>query len=718
MFETPISKLVTTIEGQINHSSLMTSKIGKSIISLESIDTNERNRVNDTYEGLTVAIEAIASEMGYGPLGGSLLDDNKQPVIGFTRAQRDAAAIAAMLSSDYPTHMSRSLALEAVSSENLAVVQSMTVADSAARIGMEAYDERESRNATIYSIAYNMQSARQDEFGETLFPTLVITPDNVGFGVTINLMLVYDAIERRISGDVTDFMKKNLIRAAADPTILKKEQTRIIPVHIPQSADKFVDPAIVAPIDMLLEGETIHTAPLAIGKKFDLLGLSQTEALLSTGIMDMTDTIDPAVKLQSIYVKIGDDVLKFNTSNLPYSEFVYSTQQNYRLMQLNFTTNSMRINKATKNVDGSALTTLGSVITNDLIIRMEVNMSGTINIELGDTSVFGNMVSAFTVADANGNLLALDAAPAAAIVNAIKTATIVGYDLLAYRTNTNRRQRGQLIDVTRYTQLYNVPLRSPITAIHPATVDGQTDAADVQALIATTRRRVSNEAVTSLLNASSILKEYVDARDYTNIGPDVLGVSRYLVRPVYQHEAIDVNAIVDSLTSSDRSGDLQAALVNKIRDHVYQAYRDSEYPAAADTLAGGLAPVPTVVIATDPVLARYLTVSGDFRTLGNEFQVRIVHTLDRRMKGKIIATFGVFDESRNTSPNPMNFGNMVWAPELVLTANITRGGAYSRETVVQPRYLFVTHLPIMIDLEVTNVPDIWNKVTVNVNQNP
>ena len=277
----------------------------------------------------------------------------------------------------------------------------------------------------------------------------------------------------------------------------------------------------------------------------------------------------------------------------------------------------------------------------------------------------------------------------------------------------NRRQRGQLINTTRFTQLYNVPLRSPITAIHPINTDDNVEATDVQALVTTTRIRTSNDAVTSLINTAAILREYVDARDFTGAGPEVMGVGRFYVRPVFYNETIDMASAIDSIKSHERAADIQAVLVNKVRDLAYRMYRDSEYKAAADALAGGVAPVPTVIIGTDPVLARYLTVTGDLRTLGGEFDVRIVSSLDQRVQGKIFVAFGVFNDQRNTLVHPLNFGNMFWAPELVLTANISRGNTISKETVVQPRYLFVAHTPVMSVLEVENVPDVLGKVQIN-----
>lgn len=701
---TQLGKMIETLERSVSAGQMVTGQHTQSALSLESLSDDARHSLVAVGNELSTALETIGRDLGI----------EKH----ITSAQIEAGAIAGILAGDFRRSLSHKPEL-AVSTENAVVVQPQGLADALSErsFGLEAYDERENRNAVIYSIAYNYQAARQDEFGETFFPTLTVTPDNVGFGVTVNLMMVYDGVERKVTGTFEDFKKKNIIRAVADPSVLKKEQTRVIPVHRAQSQDKFATGFAVTNLN--LEGEVIPTAPLAFGKKVDLLGLSQTDTLLASGVMDMTDSLDPTISLQTVYVNIGGNKLAINVENLPLANFTYATQNNYRVENLAFTTTSVLLKKGMKQIDGSALTgDLADIDTNDWAVRLELAVTGNVNIETGETNVFGNMLAVHTVQRADGSFLALNDASLTDLIAAVNNQALAGYSLRAYRTNMNRRQRGQLIDVTRFTQLYNVPLRSPITTIHPINTDGTTDASDVQALITATRIRTSNESVTALLQASALLKDYVDARDQAGVGPDVLGVGRFFVKPVYMKDEVDFLADIDSVKSHERAADLQAVLVNKIRDMAYRMYRDSEYKAAADALAGGIAPVPTVILGTDPVIARYLNVTGDLRTLGSEFDVRIVSTLDYRMAGKIAIAFGLFDESRNTAPHPLNFGNMVWGPEMVLTANISRGGTISKETVVQPRFLFVTHCPVMGMLEVKNLPEILTRIGIDFHQVP
>ncbi len=709
---TGIGRIVDELKSHINGSSQINAAVAaKAAFATESLDDADRSALKGAVDSFNVAIESL-----HHVLKSDGLVKNE-----LTQAQKDAAVAAGVMAGDVGSYFRQPNGRNIAATENMVVVDYTGIEDAATArsFSLEAYDERENRNAAMYSVAYNMQAARQDEFGETFYPTIVVSPDNVGFGVTVRLMMVYDEIKRQTTGALDQFNRKNVIRALADPTILKNELTRIIPVFRDTVNNAmFVDKTVIAPKTYVLEGESIPTQPLKIGAKYSLLGLSQTDALLASGVMDQTDSIDPHITLQTVYISVTDgtntDILALNVQNLPLSNFTYSTQNNYRTMSLNFDTSSVLLNSANTTVAGAAPVALAGITTNNLILRLNLNLSGSANLQLGDTAVYGNDLSVYSVQDATGNMLDMTAAPQAAIVAMINSGKILGYDLTAYRTNMNRRQRGQLIDTTYFTQMYAVPLLSPITGLHPVNADAQTDASDLSALITATHVRTSNAAVTSLIQAANLLKDYVDARDTAGNGPDILGVGRYLIRPIYNEATIDMATSIDSLKSHERAQDIQAVLVNKIRDLAYRMYRDSEYLAAANAMAGGIAPPPTVIVGTDPVLARYLTVTGDLRTLGNEFNVRIVSTLDNRVSGKIFIAFGDFTGDVNAGPNPLHFGCMAWKPELTLTMPISRDGQISKELTVQPSFLHIVNCPLLSVINVTNVPDTLGKVTVNM----
>lgn len=693
---TALDNLVAGIQSHLNQSgsTFVSSAVAKGAMSMESIDPVIQQELGSACDDLNTALEGIATELNISAQ--------------LSTSQKNAATAAGIIASDIRGFLHAPIKRDVVAQENMAFISPRggDAFDARMKPALEAYDEKENKNAVVYSVAYNMQAARQDEFAETFYPTVVVTPDQVGFAVSIRLIQVYREVRRQTNGNTDKFNKQNIIKAVIDPTILRNDQMKIVPVYRDESRAHFVDSALVKPRDLDLEGTMIPTAPLAMGKKFSLLAISQTDALLETGLQDTTDSIDTAVVLNALYVQVGNEVFKFNTARLPTATFNYAVQGNYRQMNLQFENSSLKIDKDTKTVAQAASVVLADIASGEYTVRLNAAVSGSVNLELADTSLFASDVIVARVTNKDGEVLALDGAEAKAIVDLFKAAKIIGYDLDAQRTNLNRRMRGDLLDTTFYNQVYAVPLRSPITIPRPLTAGDQNDSSDLAALITATRIRTSNAAVDELLRVEDILKEFVNSKDSIHDSPEILGISRFLVQPFFEKSVLDVAKEIDSLRSFERAADVQALLVNKLRDMAYRMYRDSGYKAAADALAGGISQVPTVIIGTDPVLARYLMVSGDFRTLGNDFNVKVVSTLNERMAGKIIMTFGVFNGETDGVPNPMHFGNMAWKPELTLVLPLHRNGANSKELTVQPSFIHITNLPIMASIEVVGIEDV------------
>lgn len=699
---TPVGKAFQELSAQFNTSNVVTKTHAAGVLSMEDIGGAEHASLNAAANSLDNVLSAMVTALGM---------EAKE----ITPGQRHSAVYAGLMAGDFAAAGKRELSFTRLSQEGYAVV-APGVSDSynKSTLAQEAFNNVDNRTSMAYSVAYNFMSARQSEMTETFWPTIVIGPDQVGLEVNVNVLTVFNGSKHGITGVFEDFKRKNLIRALADSTILNKNETLAVPVYRAQSIGSFVPVATLPSYNVLVDDQSIPTAALAFGKKIDLIGISQTDALLATGESDQRDSLDPTVTMKNIYIQVGADLLKFTVRNLPYSNFTAATQNDNQIQNLNFATQSLLVNKDKKNVDGSALADLSSIVTGDLVVRFELRVGGSINIETGELNTFPAPLSIYSVATNDGTLLAPDDSRYVALQAKIDTAKALGFDIEAYRSNANRRQRGQLINTRRFTQLYNVPLRSPIAAERPAHKGAEEDAVDLQALLTATRFRIDNEAITAILDYSQTLSEYVDARDVNGVGPDVLGAGRYYVLPTYHKESLDLTNVVDSIKSSDRAMDIQAALVVKLRDVMARAYTDSQYKAASDALSGGTAGAPKVSLLTDPVIARYLLEPGELRTLGNDFELKVVSHLDYRIRGKIFMVFSAAGDTQNNEVNILNFGNLVWAPELVLAANLSRTGAYNKETQVQPRYLFITHCPIMVELDITGVQETLSKVPLAI----
>lgn len=586
-------------------------------------------------------------------------------------------------------------------------------------LSLEAYDEKENRNAIAYSVAYNMQAARQDEFGEAFFPTVVVTPDNVGFMVSIRLHYVQEEVRRSLSGSVSDFGRKNILKAVVDPTILRNDQTLLMPIvrtggGSNDSTVNFVDAADVAPYSVNFDRQTVTTAPLKIGKKFDLLAISQNEALIAAGVLDQTDAIDSSVRLGALYVKLASGgTMKFSTKDIPTSDFNAAVQGNTRMLSLNFSTDALKVTAEKTKVDGSAITALAALADNT--VRLSATVFGTVVQDRAETILNSGEVYCHTVTDVNGNVLGQATGVGKTISDLFIGAKVIGYDLIGHRTNSNRRQRGQQVDTQFVNNLYTVPLLPPVTALRPVGETEANDSALLASLITTTKIRTSNAAVTALLEARDILKDFVNSADDTNNQPEVLGVARYVVTAQYHEFILDAVAQLDSLTSTDRAQDLQSLLINKIRDMAFRMYTGSAYKAAADAIFDGAAPKPMLIIGTDPIIARYLTLTGDTRTLGDSFDFKLVSTLDQRMRGKVLFSFGMENAYSSGVPNPLHFGNMAWKPEMTLVMPIPRNGAISNELTVSPSFRHIVNLPILAYMEINGIEEIIaDKVNINV----
>lgn len=731
-----IGHMVQQLHSALNRSGASfagNSQAVKRVIAMEGLSETQQTDFTTALESLQLSVGEVAKTFDEGK-GKYKVATESGDELRFashtTEAQKFAGMVAGMLAGDVAGFLSRSVTQQpAMESGQLFVPASGADMLEKRTHALEAYDEKENKETTVYSVAYNMQAATQDEFGEALFPTCIVTPDQYGLTISMRLIMVMDDLRRNASGEaIRDFQRKNIIRAAIDPAVLRNDLTKIFPVVTDAgvAAGNFVDAALVPPATIVHEGQSIDTAPLAIGAQFDLLGISQTEALLQTGTLDTTDAIDPNIVLDSLYMSIQGtvsgtattEVIKFgNVKLMNGSTFTAAPQGNYRQQMLNFVTDSLPVNKNTVQNDGAASVLLASLVSAGAQVKLAVTVGGNVNLQTAETSIWSGKVQVAEVRDANNNVLDMTTGTGLAYKNLFNGATIFGYDLDARRVNTNRRERGQLLDITYQNVIYGVPLLSPITAPRPPAGPQQDEANYLAGLITATRIRTSNAAVAKLLEAEEALANFVTSNlgDDQFVKPEILGVGGWLVQPQYLQEDYAAPAVVDSIKSYERAADIQASLVNMIREMAYRMYRDSGYKAAANAMHGGIAPMPTVIIATDTYIASYLQVTGDFRTLGNEFNVKVVSTTNKLMKGKIRITFGEFGEGKENTPNPLHFGVMAWKPELTLILPTVRNGSNSREISVSPSFRHIVNLPIMASIDVTGIDEVVNaKVSINM----
>lgn len=649
--------------------------------------------------------------------------------------QLDAGVIAAMAAGDPELYHQKATNTEVVSVEGVTVIQPDSVGrygnlDFVDKVSLESFDNQELEKHIPYSIAFNVQASRQDEFGEAFYPTVVVTPDQAGLDLTIDRTMVMGEQRHSSSGKVTDWNRRALLSGIQDHELLNNNAVKLVPVVAADgsNADKFIDASLVAPKEIMVNKVPVRTAPLKPGVEIDFLGISSHPGLIGAGIMDSTDSLDARFGLDLISLAITGEaevdgelqeiteVIPFSVSRMPRADFVKSVEGDHREMTLVFRTRDLLLTGDTKTDDGADSVLLASLKNQNLRLRLRVSINGTVNLETAVGNIYPSPVEvqglySVDAADpSNVTELSLTSAESQQILSAFQKMEVAGYTVNSTRSNANLRTRGLLLNVNRQKERYTVPMGSPISV--PAPISSDRSASDLTALISAARIRTSNNAVTSLLNYADTLKAYVFNRpSHDEEGLAIEGIGRYLVNPFYEEIELDLEKEINSLTSHERNADVKALLVDTIREIAYRMYRDSNYQAAIDAMTGTSGQKPKLIIGTDRTIANHLMVQGDSRTAGIDFEHHIVSSDDKRMFGKIVFSFV---RANSQGGDPLSFGTHAWIPELTSTVQLTRNGATIKETTVQPRSRHINCLPMLGMIEVKGLSVLRNRVDLDV----
>lgn len=696
----PVAALASKVAEFFSSRSVNDKAIAGMVIATENLVEAQTSQLTAAYNNIESALKAVAG-------------DERIAVESY---QLEAATMAGMLATDPLAALNARFRPLPEGS----VIMGSGVPDSRPERGyaLEAYDERDNRNSQLHSTIFNLLAPKQDEFGETLFPTVIVSPNEQGVTLAMKLFYVFNDFKRSASGALANYGRRNIIRAYADTKILKNDLTKGIPVlrvgGADDNSDKFVPVADVpAWTEDLGVGVTVTTGALKVDQKVDLIGISQTNELLASGVMGPTDSLDTFIRLKKVFVKVTDgtdtDVFELDVSSLPGATFTYAPQGNYRKMILSLDTDSVVLSSDTKKLNGTALAYLTELATHKARVSLTIN--GTASLDKGDGNVSRGQLSLVTLRNASDAMVTGPTFDG--LATKLAAAEVIGFVPEYYRANSNLRQRGQLVDTQTEYSIVPVNFRSPLAILAPTSRDAADDSSALQTLIMTTGIRISNEAVNALNRFLITLKGYKAVADNAGNLPEMTAIGHHLVKPTYFEETVELDKIVNTLRSADKFKDIRASLVEKIRYYATEMVRTSEYAAAMSVLTGNTIQKATVIVATDPLLHNYLVQDGDLRTLGENLDLKIVSTLADGMAGKIVITFGVFDNARNTSINPLNFGVMLYSPEVVVNLPINRDGQTSKELMVSPRFAHYVSLPVATLLNVSGLPKVLNKTSID-----
>ena len=687
-------------------------------LSQESLSTAEKQRAEQDRASLMSTIDDTLTSIA-APLSAE--------GASISSASINAAKKIAMLTMCSAESLKENFAnFKSTSEAGVATIGSELFADDvveATDLSREAFDGMQTHNALYFSVAYNLLASRQDEFGEAFFPTIVIDPLQSGLVVENTFaVLMNPNITRTARNDKAKYNKVNIVKIMYDNSVLTLDKNKCIPVY---QNDGSLDDLFLKDFKSVNKetGEDIVTAPLKVGEKISMLGISQTESMLAKGEMDNTDALDRSIQLRRVYYtingkKAGDqdavETFFFDASAFAYNNFVAAPQGHGKDMVLNFSTAALEINADTiKTANGTASEIFTALNQPGIKIKVEVRLSGSANTEYGDVEIYGNTMNIVEVRNATGDVLPSDNEVVTNVKKFLAKLEIVGYTLDAYRTNSNLRTMGHLITIDRYKQEYQIKLRSGMNMMAPINNetgrDNDIDYLNTQ--IQTTQLRTSADAVLTLTRYAEFLRNSISSGVAKDL--ETSGIGRFSVHPYYKNISLNLSDYVDSLKSVDRLEDIRSAILNKINDEVVQMDINSNYGAAHRVANNNIPTVKTIIIGTDPRIKHYLAGKEDRIKLSSEVEAIVVSTYNYDIAGKIFVTYGVFNNERNTVVNPLNFGNLVWAPTIATDVIRTVSNSTRRDLMTMPRYSHIVNLPILLEFNVSDIENVIGKVTIN-----
>lgn len=683
---------------------------GTKFVSLE-----DNVPVDETFESDVEAAEADAvTEID------AAVDDSLGEEYEATDAQVDAATIVALSQESLEKYFNRRLNTGVRGGDSVTVIAAPS-GFGYMDITTEAFDSRSLDKFFSQSVAFNFGAARQLEFGETLYPTMVLTPEQTGFDLTIRRPMVMNPVRHALTGQHKDYGRRNLIDAFIDPTVLADDSTKIVPVWSAENAEYFA--AGVTPIDVTANGVDYQTAPYATGKVLNIKNLMQNAALLATGQADQNTSIDLRANLTHVWLSFGktagnENIVPINVTGLRYTQFTQESQGAVRQIQCHFRSEDILVNVNTKAQNGQAAPIAGffTGARERNYVRISVDGIISLNTEDGRFSAAittGEIHSIWTTDSVTGQQSqVVDQTEINAFKAEFGKISVVGVDILASRSNLDRRQEGIIGTIYEEIIRYVVPLGMPITIQTPVT-NTRTDT-DVSLAVSMARARNENNAVTQLLRFEEQLKAIkplLDPRDRSVSTPLIEGIGQTVVYPFYEESDLDLASQTAGLRSFERQDDVSSAIVNQIREIAYRMHLDSGWQLAAES-AGDTNSKPLLIIATDPQIHRHLLVTGDTRLAGIYFDYKVVSTMDIRVRDRIYLTL---TRPNPGHPHPLLFGAMAWIPELITTLVQPRNGGMTKETMVQPRSLHVNFCPILARINVKGLKEaVTGRLPVNM----
>lgn len=531
---------------------------------------------------------------------------------------------------------------------------------------------------------------------DVAFTPHVLAAKESGLLVEVRQPEVYTRVaSRNADGSPMALNRRGLMDFLRTPTDLDFTSTKLVPVAVAGNADKLAAASDVPDASAIVGGKTIVTRPIKTGIEVDLIRVCTSDAILSGGVLSDTDELDENLGIKTVYVKLtnGTDnaVVAIDVSNHTTTTFVQNRTGAMNIFSLNAIVD---VNLPTTSRSGALATVLDTAVGaahSTKLLGVKLRITGTMDAETATVTVDAGSFAFTSIVDrADQSNVAAKAAVDA--LNAAITGTIMYYDPLGNRSNTNLRASSQIVDAGT-PSVYMLPARrrSPIETLAPK--DGAGRSLSVDSLRQMNYIRQMGDVETVITSISSAIAEgTVGRRSGAFIGSQY--VTPYLFKPA---AAVNLTDLVLANTSDVAFSALSTAITDNLMTAGQRALAKSGW-LAAKMLRDGNQDGYVLVAIGDHEILQY--VNNTVTKTGSGYTpVATLPLFSDSMKGKVVIVPAITTGRDGSGIDPLTFGARITAPSYVGEVEDKTGGQTHRRTAFQPREDFYCVCPVMAEVE-------------------
>ncbi len=670
-----------------------------SVISLESIDENNRQEVYTT-------LESLKGELRKSGLM-SMLECKDEDQIDIAL---EAAAYTILGSDNVSSYFGKAQFTNVNTSfDGQQGVVVMPNDINGTNYSLESFDPATFPIYLAATAVANAQMSVAGGFEEVWFPTQLVSAGESGVDLTINIPKVFQLTRRNTDGTPVDFKKRSIIDTIIDPSILESEATTIVPYVTDATTPTYLVPNAQVPTTVrVVDGVSVNTRPILLSKTVDLISASNAPGLITVGVLDETDSLDPIMNIGTLFFKL--DISDGTNTYASYLSADISAQPGALLTQVQagrnqkyqttceaslvLSHNLTVLNGDTAaNVKATFRTILGLSGTDHFNVVVTTDLSANGDTELGTFIVNANNTKIVKYYNATGVDSPLTPFSAAGVVC---TVTPLGYYPLARRTNSALRQNGTIIDANvPFTLRYSIPLSAPIISQTPINTN---NIVTLETLGRAGKIRTNGRCVKALEILENNLISETGIPAYSPIA------GALYVKPTYVQKDLDVQTLVTNLNSRDSLFNLRGSLVAAMTNMTNELLIKSGYLAGLEFSEEDIDNFE-IIVATDVEIYPHIMMPADIRTLGDQREYKITKSNNKFFTGKIYMSLR--RKNRSDKIHPLDFGRLLMTPSLTVEVPISRNGRTTKEVHTIPRTAPYVTLPILGRINVLNLEKLY-----------